>query len=147
MKRKQIIALLLIIVLVAVGYGYRQYTRTNQDLLGEEAAFSFDPTTLISAFEKDSIAFNQKYTDKVIAVNGVVKKIDADGNPVIIQLGEAASMSSIQCSMDSAHANAYQVIKQGDAVSIKGMCTGGRTEELFGTDVILNRCVLTKQNN
>jgi hypothetical protein len=44
--------------------------------------------------------------------------------------------------MDSTYVEEYKAIKEGDQLTIKGMCTGGRTEELFGTDVILNRCVL-----
>jgi hypothetical protein len=45
--------------------------------------------------------------------------------------------------MDSTYAKEYRQIKEGDKVFIKGMCTGGKTEELFGTDVILNRCIAT----
>jgi hypothetical protein len=101
-----------------------------------------EAAALIASFEKDSSSANEQYVDKLIAVSGNVKRIDANGNPVVIALGESGQMSSVQCSMDSTYVTEYKTIKEGDHLTIKGMCTGGRTEELFGTDVILNRCVL-----
>lgn len=140
---KKIILLVLVIVMAAVGfYAYREYNRTNKDLKNVTADFTMDAAALIASFEKDSSSANKKYVDRLIAVSGHVKAIDAQGNPVVIALGESGQMSSVQCSMDSAYAKDYKTIKEGDALTVKGMCTGGRTEELFGTDVILNRCVI-----
>ena len=61
---------------------------------------------------------------------------------MVLSLGDANGFSSVQCSMDSSHAKMYTDIKEGQPVSLKGMVTGGRTEEMFGTDIILNRCVV-----
>lgn len=145
MKRIILIAVLLIVA-VAAWYGYKEYTRTNKDLTDAAPHFSLSATALIAAFEKDTASANRQYVDKIISVSGNVKSIDANGNPVVIALGDAGQMSSVQCSMDSTHADGYKGIKEGDQLAIKGMCTGGKTEDLFGTDVILNRCVrATKQ--
>ncbi|HEX2606058.1 MAG TPA: hypothetical protein VHK91_01720 [Flavisolibacter sp.] len=142
---KRIVLLVVLIAVVAGGwYAYKEYHRTNADLTGRTPDFEMSAGDLISRFEKDTVA-SKKYIDKVIAVDGKVKSIDKDGNPVVIALGDAGQMSSVQCSMDSTYVKDYQSIREGDALSIKGMCTGGRTEELFGTDVILNRCVLNKK--
>jgi RecJ-like exonuclease len=140
MKRIILLAVLLIAA-VAAWYGYREYTRTNKDLINTKPDFSFSATELIAAFEKDTASANRQYVDKIIAVTGNVKSIDTNGNPVVIALGEGTEMSSVQCSMDSTHAEAYRGVKEGDQLNLKGICTGGKTEELFGTDVILNRCV------
>lgn len=140
---KKIILLVLIVIIAAAGfYAYREYNRTNKDLKNSKAEITTDAASLIAAFEKDSSSANKKYTDKLIAVSGSVKSIDKDGNPVVIALGQSGEMSSVQCSMDSVYATEYKAIKEGDQLTLKGICTGGRTEDLFGTDVILNRCVL-----
>lgn len=131
-------------VLVVAGasfYAYKEYHRSNKDLKSGKADITIDASSLINAFEKDSLAASKKYIDKLIAVAGNVKSIDADGNPVVIALGQTGQMSSVQCSMDSVYANEYKSVKEGDQLIIKGMCTGGRSDDLFGTDVILNRCV------
>jgi hypothetical protein len=144
MNKKILIPVLLLLAAFAGWYIYREYNRTNTDLAGVSADYSLPATELIASFEKDTASAGRKYTDKVISVTGNVKSVDADGNPVVIALGDAGQMSSVQCSMDSTHAKDYAGTKEGDQLTIKGMCTGGKTEELFGTDVMLNRCVVEK---
>lgn len=143
MKKKYVALLVLLVALLIGGwYGYREYNRRNEDLHNKTADYRIGATDLISSFEKDSAAANRKYTGKTIAVSGNVKSIDSDGNPVVIALGDNGQMSSVQCSMDSSYADEYKAVKEGDALTVKGKCTGGRTEDLFGTDVILNYCVI-----
>jgi hypothetical protein len=147
MKRRRMLLFILPLVLIIGGlYGYSEYNRTNKDLLKEEAVVSITAAELVTAYENDKTAFQQQYTDKIIAVHGTVKHIDADENPVVVSLAATEGLSSVQCSMDSAHAALYKNIKEGEALTIKGVCTGGRADEIFGTDVILNRCVTTTGN-
>jgi uncharacterized protein (UPF0333 family) len=140
---KKIILLVIVFIVAAGGfYAYNEYHRTNKDLKNSSPDFTTDAASLIASFEKDTATASKKYVDKIIAVSGNVKTIDTNGNPIVITLGDTGQMSSVQCSMDSTHANEYKPIKEGDQLTLKGICTGGRTEELFGTDVILNRCVI-----
>ena len=140
---KKIFLFTLIVIIAAGGfYTYKEYNRTNKDLKNAKADVNTDVTSLIAAFEKDSASANKQFVDKLVAVTGNVKAIDTNGNPVVIALGESGQMSSVQCSMDSTYGDEYKVIKEGDRLTIKGICTGGRTEEMFGTDVILNRAVI-----
>lgn len=144
MKRNIIIVVLVIIAGLA-WYGYREWNRTNKDLKGVNADHTLQATELIAAFEKDSASSNRKYLDDVLSVSGNVKSIDREGNPVVISLGEGSQMSSVQCSMDSTYAADYKEIEEGDQVSIKGLYIGYLSEELFGTDVKMNRCVISKK--
>ena len=137
--------LLIIILVLAVGviwYGYNEYNRTNTNLANARATATVTAATLLSAFEHDSASAVKQYDDKIIAVSGPVKKIEADGNPVIIFLGDAGQLSSVQCSMDSTNADAYKLLKKGTTTTLKGQVAGFRTDPLFGTDVILSRCVV-----
>jgi hypothetical protein len=122
-------------------YAFREYNRTNKDLKNVNPDYTTTMNALVADFEKDSSTFNKKYIDKVIEVKGTVKSIDMDGSPVIISLGESGSMSSVKCSMDSSYSN-FRTVKEGNHVAIKGNCFGGTSDELFGTDVSLNRCIL-----
>src|SRR5687767_2023577 len=109
MKR---IILLVVVLALAFGawYAYREYNRKNVDLKGQKADVTIDANSLIAAFEKDTAAANRQFVDKVVAVSGNVKSIDANGNPVVIALGDGAQMSSVQCSMDSTYASEYKAI-------------------------------------
>lgn len=139
--------ILIVVLLLGIGawYAYHEYNRRNKDLAETSADVTIDAGTLLKNFQKDTAGANRNYVNKVIAVNGPVKKIDADGNPVVIFLGTNGEMSSVKCSMDSTHAADYKSVKAGDKITLKGKCTGGVTDDLFGTDVTLNFCVI--QNN
>jgi hypothetical protein len=141
MKR---IILLVVVVAVVIGgwYAYHSYSRKNPDLSTEEASERLAAPALIAAFSKDTAGASKQYVNKIVAVTGTVKKIDANGNPVVIFLGTGGEMSSVKCSMDSTHAQEYKSVKEGSDVTIKGRCTGGVTDDMFGTDVTLNYCVL-----
>lgn len=143
MNKKGYLILVILIVIAGVIYAFREFNRTNKDLKNVNPDFTTNMNSLVAAFDKDSSSFYKKYIDKVIAVSGVVKSIDMEGSPVIISLGEAGSMSSVKCSMDSSYADDYKILKEGNQVAIKGICIGASSDELFGTDVALNRCILT----
>ncbi len=140
--RKILLYIIAIVVIAGSWFAYKAYTRTNEDLENKKPEFIIGSAALIGEFAKDTATANAKYIDKVIEVSGNIKMIDANGNPVVIALGSQGEMSSVLCSMDSTHAEKYKGLKEGDLVTLKGICTGGVTEEIFGTDVKLNRCVV-----
>lgn len=139
MKRKIILAVVFLAAAAGL-FGVKEYFRTHDDLTKEKPVADLSAAQLIAAFETDSVQSRQ-YIDQVIRVTGYVTGMTADDHPVVISLGVKGTMSSVQCSMDSAHPlpAAYVVGKQ---VTVKGICTGAITEELFGTDVKLTRCLL-----
>lgn len=146
MKKKILLSALAVLALGAGLYGYSEYNRTHQDLSRLKAQISITAPQLIAAFEKNATLFQKQYTDKIIAVSGVVKRIDREEGGAIISLGEEGTLSAVQCSMDSTYNEQNQTVKEGSLVNVKGICTGGRSEDLFGTDVILNRCVIVNPN-
>ena len=149
MKRKKIIwtVVFILLVLIAGGgyYAYTEYNRKNKDLKHEKAAFSLAANDLIAEFAANEKASNSKYLGKVVEVSGTIKDIvkDEKGYYTIV-LGDTSSMSSVRCSMDSAHNADAGLVSTGNPVSMKGICTGYMADELLGSDVILNRAVLKK---
>lgn len=127
---------------IAVWYAYTEYNRTNASLSNTKAVATLTTSALLAAFEQDSAAAAKQYNDKIIAVTGPVKKIEAESNPVMVFLGDAGQMSSVQCSMDSSQAVHYNQLQTGTTATLKGQVVGFRSDPLFGTDVILNRCVV-----
>jgi tRNA_anti-like len=144
MKRSLLIVLVLLIIGIAVWYGYAEYNRTNVSLHDAKPAATLSTAALLNAFEKDSASAVKQYNDKILIVTGAVKKIEADGNPVVILLGDPGQLSSVQCSMDSTNAGRYNALKKGASATLKGQVVGFRTDPLFGTDVILDRCVVAE---
>ena len=146
MKRKKLKIILAVIALIMVSgglYAYKEFTRKVKDLTYVKAGVSMDASGLISEFENNEADGNSKYLDKIIAVKGKVKSVEKnDHGHFTVILGDENNMSSVRCSMDSIHQLDVADIPAGTIITMKGACTGFNKDELLGSDVILNRCVV-----
>lgn len=140
--KRTVLLIVLVIVIVLGFYGYREYFRQNKDLADVAPAVTITAPELIRAFESDSAGANKKYLGKIIAVSGVAKSIEREAGSATIILGEQGSMSSVRCSMDTTHLKEVATVREGQSLTVKGECTGFNQDELLGSDVVLNRCVL-----
>jgi hypothetical protein len=135
--RTKIILGLSVLMLIAAGYGYYQYTRKNPDLLGASADISILATNLQSEYGMDEDQANKKYLNKIIQVRGKVRQIETDSTgTVTLSLETSDPISSVSCQLDKRHADQASKSKEGDTVSLTGLCTG------MLTDVVLVRCAI-----
>lgn len=142
MKKKVLIPLLIIVVLLAAGfYAWTEYNRETGDLSTASPDVVINAGALIAAFEQNADSASRHFIDKTLEVKGLVKSIDTSG---VLSLGEAGEMSSVQCSMDDRVAVNYDKLKEGQSLRIKGKCTGYQSDDLLGTDVKMNFCVLSE---
>jgi len=144
MKKKRVFFSIIFIAIVGgAWFGYGEYQRKVKDLANVTAQVTMQANELINSFEKNEAAANAEYLDKIIAVKGKVKAVEKnDRGYFTLVLGEGGSMSSVRCSMDSVHVKDIAGVKVGNDITVKGACTGFNTDELIGSDVILNRCVI-----
>jgi hypothetical protein len=143
-KKKAIVATV-IIVLTAGLYGYIEYTKTNSDLMYAKADHLTGAKELIKEFEENEQAANTRFLDKIIAVNGSIKDVIKDDRGFYtVMVGNEGYTSSVRCSMDADHQLRDTQLQLGSNITIKGICTGFNADQLLGSDVILNRCVIEK---
>jgi hypothetical protein len=150
MSRKALIWLIILLVAAGVGlYAWKQYTRTNKDLLNVTADVTVTADGLVKEYETNDSAANKKYLGKIIEITGNIKKIEKDEKGYYtIVLGDTSTMSSVRCAMDSVHVNADDKLITGLVTTLRGACTGFNKDDMgLGSDVILNRCVIIKQKN
>src|SRR4030095_1334796 len=146
-KKKVFIAIGMM-ALAAGLYGYMEYTRGSKDLLYTKADHITIAKDLIKEFEENEKAANEKFINKIIAVNGSVKDVIKDGDKFYtVMLGDAAGTSSVRCSMDSNYQPETALLQLRSNVTIKGICTGFNADDLLGSDVILNRCIIEKKGS
>lgn len=146
-KKKLVLGIIAAAMIGGVWFGYGAYSRRVKDLAHVKAQIKMHSSELLAAFEKNETAANAELLDKIIAVNGYVKEIEKnDQGYYTVVLGDTARVSSVRCSMDAKHINEITGLKKGIAVTLKGACTGFNADELLGSDVILNRCVVEENN-
>jgi len=149
MQKKQLIVISILLVLAAVAiYAYREYSRTNKNLAEVEADLTVDATALVNEFLANDTAAYNKYRNKILAVQGMVKAVDQVEGDCTIVLGDTTELaSSVRCLVDSAHVKSAVVLKRGERITVKGAITGFKKDDtgLLGSDVELNRCVMGKE--
>ena len=150
MKRKKIIRyslLFLLIILAAVAlYIYKEYNRTHEDTAKLKADYSLAATDLVNEFETNEDASNKKYWDQIISVNGMVKELVKDEKGLYsLAIGDTSSLSAVRCSIDSVHNKEAEAVKKGTVITVKGICSGFKSDELLGSDVILVRSVVVSK--
>src|SRR5882724_2884213 len=114
MSKKRIIFLIIILAAIAaVIYCYHQYYRTNKDLGNVKEDFSVKAAVLISEYMNNETRADDKYRNKILSVNGMVKRIDTSDNYYTVVVGDTMDMSSVRCSIDSTHSSELNNLKRG----------------------------------
>lgn len=151
MKRKTIFrnSLLLILILgsIAAYFAYREFNRKTENVDKLDAAFELTTDALLQEFTENEKAATEKYSGKVLQVDGLLKTIDVDDkgyNTVV--LGNNATPSSVRCSIDTLFPIEKNNLQLNAPVTVKGICTGFNADELgLGADVLLNRCIIIQK--
>ena len=148
--KRMILTLVLIAVAVAAFLAYKKYTQTHEDVLTLKADVQISASDLIKEFEAGDSAANKKYLDKIIELTGNVKKLEKDdAGDYTIVIGDTLSMSSVRCLSDTNHRNDAAIVKENSTITIRGVCTGFKKNELLGenlgSDVELTRSVIIKK--
>lgn len=147
MKKGRIIFLFVAIGLLAgILFVYREYNRPNKKLSESEPAVKISATELSASFTHSDSLANTAFLGKIIETEGVIKNIESPENNIsILVLGGDGAMSFVRCTMDSSFNQQSFSSGKGDSIIIKGICTGYNADELLGSDVLLNRCVIVKR--
>ncbi len=139
-KWKKILLGILLVAIAAAGYGFYMYNKKPADVRTLTANYELTAAALLADFNKDETEANTKYLDKVIAVSGKVTeiKLEPATGQATVTLDSGDPMAAITCSFYNNETASVKNLKQGDAVVIKGKCTG----KLM--DVVLNKCSIEK---
>lgn len=115
--------------LIAAFLGYKFiYNKPHADISKAEAAFEFVASDLWNKYTTDTKMSDSLFTGKVIEVVGNISRIeDADSSMYVVFVMEADSMfgdRSIRCELDPVQVKEKPALKNGDAVKLKGLCSG-----------------------
>lgn len=139
MNKKTLLLAGLAILILALAYGWYQYSRGHTDLASVKADFSLDASALHSAFAEDYEKASQEYVSKVIAVTGTVKSLQNNDQGIVVSL-EGGPMGDVLCSLAEKDSKS---LAEGQTATLTGECTGALGDADLGLlDVNLVRCVI-----
>ena len=147
-KKKIIFFSILGVAAIGGAIAYYLYNKGPIDVKNA-TGIKIDAVELYQTFSKDSIAAKKKFiggagSDKILEVSGIVTQVSQNQqNQAIILLQTGEETASINCTLEGS----AQTTKEGDKVTIKGICKGmGESVPEMGVfgDVYLSRCYLAK---
>lgn len=133
--KKLILLILFIALLAAAFYGYKEYQRKTPDTNSLKTDFKLSANELYDAFDSDETSASEKFTEKVLEVNGTIDAIEIEDSVVsIILLADNAMIGGINCQINPNQD--ISNLENGQNITIKGVCQG------FLMNVIINRGIL-----
>jgi tRNA_anti-like len=101
-----------------------------------KADFTVNAANLIKEFTVNDTATNKKYIDKMLVVNGNVSVVEIQQDSTsTIRFADSTGSYAI-FSLEKNLLDKVKTIKQGDAVSLKAVCSGSIFSEILGTTAI-----------
>lgn len=140
---KKIWMLLSVVLLSAAGYGLWTYFKPHKNIEATTASEKINEDVLYDEFARDATAAHQKYTDKVIAVSGVVKAVQADSSSLLLTMDKGGKFA-LQCYFTQLP---EKLPEEGKSILVKGLYNAFiEPDEMFGTPgyIQLNQCVIEK---
>tara|TARA_B110001454_G_C12655837_1_gene407407 strand:- start:27 stop:443 length:417 start_codon:yes stop_codon:yes gene_type:complete len=137
MKKNKIIIVVLIIVIVGVFVAYKMYNKPHVNVADTKSNISLTADKIIHDFSSDESKANTIYLDEIISVSGKVYEINLEKGKGIITLKTKDDFGGILCHLSDEGTKKMSSLKEGQAISVKGICTG------YLLDVILVKCEIT----
>lgn len=134
MKLKKIIVSILILGAVGVFSAYKMYNKPHVDVAETTADITVSANKILNDFSSDEAKANSIYLEKIIEVKGVISDVKVENGKGIISLKTDDDFGSVLCTLSENATKSMNLLKTGQALSLKGICKG------FLMDVILVNC-------
>jgi hypothetical protein len=140
LSKKNIILIVVLILLGAGIYFYKEYNRKPADISNVAPALSVNALSLVESYESDEAIANQQFLGKAIQVTGTIAEINNQQDTLVnVLIGDSNSMHKVSCLLDGRHLASVNNYRVGQQIIIRGFCTG------FLMDVEMNRCVVIEK--
>jgi hypothetical protein len=141
--KKKILILCFILLSGAAAVGYYLYNKGPENVRNRRGTH-VEAETLYNSYIKDSSKAQEVYTGEILAVSGVVDKMDSTSkDATIVLLTTGVEGGYINCTLDET----TRPLAKNEKVTIKGICSGlGESDPDLGImgDVYLTRCLLVQ---
>jgi hypothetical protein len=131
--KKKIVYTVVILVLGFGGYIYYKVSKPRPGLSNATPYVTIAATELYRQYQSNETLADSQFLDKVIEVTGTIADIEATDTTLSLEL-KGGESGGVNCSI--AGGNKINSFKSGDAVTLKGRCSG------FLMDVTLADCVI-----
>lgn len=121
---------------IAIWYYVFVWSESHHRNAAEEKGIAVTAAALVSAYEKGEKSSNALYLDKAVEVTGTIAGIKLNqAGKQIITLQSDDPMAGVMCTLKEKQ----EGLKDGTAITIKGICTGYLGDVVIIDAVIMNK--------
>ena len=118
---------------------------TFSDTTGLKADYTVTASELIDEFSDNDSAANKKYREKIVSVSGKASEVEEKSDSTFNIKFADSTGSYIIFSLDKTQYENVKKIKPGEAVSLKGSCSGSVYSDILSvTQISFKRSILNK---
>lgn len=134
-----LITLGIIGLLIALGL-FSFYNAPKASVKEKAVDFTLSATELFQAYTENQAVADQKFIDQVMQVSGEIFEISEDQQgATVFLLATGENEAGVLCTFELGEKSKITGKKVGDAITLKGVCTGMLME------VVLNRCRVVEE--
>ena len=119
---KWLLAIVIILAIAAAAL-FWYFTKAYDNTAYLPAKYTTTANAILNEVEKSDTAANTKYKDGIIEIYGVVKEISFSDTTAALILIDSTGKSQILCSFQPQSVAAVKLLKEGSAVTVKGVFT------------------------
>lgn len=138
MKKNNLILAIVILGFILGFAGYTMYNKPHVDVSETASDVTISANDLFNAFSNDETASNTKYLDKIIEVKGVVHSLKVEEGKGIVTLQTTDDFGSVMCHLSEESTQKIHALKEGQTVTLKGICTGYLMDVVLVKSEIIN---------
>lgn len=134
MNKKKLIIAVIIIGVIGAFVAYKMYNKPHINITNAKSDLNITSNKILADFSSDENKANTLYLDKIVEVTGTISKIKVEKEKGIITLKTNDDFGSVLAHLSEKATLKINNIKEGEAITIKGICTG------YLMDVIVVKC-------
>jgi DNA/RNA endonuclease YhcR with UshA esterase domain len=138
MNIKKIIIGVLVLGIVGSFIAYKVYNKPHVDVSEAAADISISANAILQEFSTDETTANSKYLEKIIEVTGIISDTKVEKGLGIITLETNDDFGSVLCHLSEEATVSMSVLKQGQSITVKGICTGYLMDVILVKSEIIN---------
>lgn len=138
MKIKKIIIGVLILGSFGAFVAYKMYNKPHVNVEKASADITISANKILEDFSSDETTANTKYLEKIIEVKGVISDTKIEKEKGIITLKTNDDFGSVLCHLSTAATKQMSALKEGQTITVKGICTGYLMDVILVKSEIIN---------
>jgi DNA/RNA endonuclease YhcR with UshA esterase domain len=138
MNIKKIIVGIVVLGIIGAFVVYKTYNKPHVDVSETSADVTISANRIMQDFSSDENTANTNYLDKIILVKGIVSETKIENKIGIITLKTDDDFGSVQCHLSEEATKEIGTLKQGQTITVKGICTGYLMDVILVKSEIIN---------